>query len=180
MPRVLSDSAQAILDLQPVALQSTSMFRAIAAAQAEQFDALDASLLILEQTFFPMVAVEHLDLWETMLNLPSAGTLVQRRTAVLAFLSRAVASGSGLDWVATATRLLGTGWSYRTYQTSGGDGLTPPVHVINVFIAYDPDAISATTAELLLNSITPANTSINVSYSEGFILDVSTFGDLLS
>ena len=178
MPRDLTDRALSILEMLPLPLRETAFYQACAVAQAEQLDALDAAVDLLERNMIPASADEWLAEWATMFGVqvdPSA-TVEQKRTIVLAFVQLMVASGSGLDWEAAVTRLLGTNWSYQTHVVGG---TTPPSHTINVYVSYDASATSAQVLEILLDSVTPANTTVNVAYSEGFILDASGFGDPL-
>lgn len=182
MARVLSDRALGQLEMLPLTLRRTPFYQAVAAAQAEQLDNLDAAVDLMERNLVPASADEWLDAWARVFGVqvdPGASTS-QRRAVVLAFAQLMVASGSGLDWKAAVTQLMGTGWSYKTHVVGSADPNNPPLHTINVYVAFDPTATPAQVLEILLDAITPANTTVNVSYSEGFMLDVSTFGDPLS
>lgn len=178
MPRVITDRAADILGMLPLALRGTPFYQACAVAQAEQLDNLDAAADLMERNMIPASAEEWLGAWAAMfgVQVDSSADIEQQRAVVLAFVQLMVASGSGLDWKAAVTRLLGTNWTYKTHVAGGS---SPLVHVINVYVAYGSTATSAQVLESLLDSITPANTTVNVSYSGGFILDASSFGDPL-
>jgi hypothetical protein len=56
---------------------------------------------------------------------------------------------------------------------------SPDPQTIEIYIPFGPGSLQATVAEQLARDITPANTIINVTYSQGFIMGRSTLGDLL-
>lgn len=165
MTRVLTASATALLSMQPPPLRSQPVFQAMAAATADQLDKLNAAIDDLFGLVIPKTSGDWLYLWETMVGVtanPSA-TLDERFDVVETFLARMLSNGYGSDWVALATELIGSGWSYDTATTSN--------HVI-VNLGTAQAGLSLDIAYRLFVSITPANTVVDLNNPSGMLLDV--------
>ena len=164
----MTPAGQALLDQYPRAFHGAHLLRAICNAKGEEFVLLDTQLDLLQKNTIPSTAEEFLSLFEAELGISidnPAMTLVERKDAVIAFMQRAAMTGSSWDWERVATTILGTGWSWSIGGTNNSE-----------LTVLSPDAagtIRAELAEALLETITPATVLINVTYSEGFILDES-------
>jgi hypothetical protein len=183
MPRsTLNERGQAMMDMVPPVLWDVPLYHAVYDSLGDQYEMLHDAIDLLHKNTIPYSAEEYLSLFEAQLGLtiePEGLTLEQRKEIVTTFMQRAVLDGSGLDWIAAADRLIEGIWVYETHET--GDAGSPPAHVIIVRLPYTSGSIMAQIAEVLLRSITPAATQINVVYNEGWLLDVSQLdNDLLS
>lgn len=157
-----------MLDYYPPFLRTDYRRMALCNCAADEFNLLDLAVSKLERNCIPNTAEEHLNFYEAMLGVSVDNpnmTLVERKNTVLAFLKRVAMSGSTADWVEVAGLILATTWSY-----SVGD---PDHNVLTVRVPYTVGSIQAELAEALLGEITPAVMLINVTYSQGFILDES-------
>lgn len=173
MARVLSDQAQRVLSMQPVALQRTTLYQALAAAIGDQMDKLDDALSEMERNVVPASADEWLDLWLRQVGAPilTGATDPQKQAALAASVQRMVSDGSGLSWQQIANALLGTGWTYATHrQDLSVSATNPAVHHITIWVG---GTIDATLAQALFDQITPANTVVDVTYlTDDLLLDV--------
>lgn len=111
----LSGTGQRLLELVPPYLAKSTDAQQVIDVLARECDRVEAASGVLVANYFPQQGNEYLKVWEALLGLsiePPDKTLAQRQTTVLAYLQSLKSSGSGLDWEANLTRLIGTGWSY--------------------------------------------------------------------
>lgn len=158
--------------MMPPILRRDYNFQAVADVMGSELDLLDVSLDTLERNMFPTLADTFLSLQEAVAGLSANTTdpIETRRNALLAWLRRMVATGSGLDWEAAITDLVGTTWSYTI----------PSHHTITVSLPYVSSSALAKRAEEYIRSISQAADIINFAYGEGFTLDQSQMdSDLL-
>lgn len=155
----------------PLFLRDDPVIQAICNAEGEERVLIDAAVEELKRTVFAVTADTNLHLWEASLGLPinPPYSVADRREVVLAFLARAIISGSGLDWEFVANQILGVAWTYSVGGTNNS--------VVTITIPYRPGSLKARVLEALLESTTPASMVINVTYAEGFILDESLLDD---
>lgn len=168
MPRVSITTGRALewLDGVPYPLRRTDLFLALAAAIGEQLDDLDLELARLEALMTIVGAQDQdLALWEALIGVsPAAGaTPAQRRTVLLAFYGRLILTGSGADWEAQASQLLGALGAAWTYTH------TPATRTVAVLLASS--GLTTSYAGTLLRSITPANTVLTVGTTGGMQWD---------
>lgn len=176
--RVLTGQALEMLQMIPPFLQGERNLQAIYAAVGPEYEALDAAIDTLLDDVIVETTDEQLGLWEKYLGLAVANpdfTLEERRSVVKAVLRRAVSDQSGLDWIANVTTILSSDWTYTTHDPD--DPFSAPANTIVVFIPYTVGAARARQAEVYIRSITPANTLLNVTYSQGFILGESQLSE---
>src|SRR5579862_395391 len=82
-------------------------------------------------SWFPATSGTVLEFFEQILGLPINSpslTLAQRRAAVLAFMQAIHSQGTGTEWQATLSQLIGTTWSYEQHTPGSGSG--PPAYTI--------------------------------------------------
>lgn len=171
MPRVMTERGQELLETYPAFLRSDPVIQAVCNAEGEERVLIDAAVDELSRNLFPATADTQLHLWEASLGLPinPPYPLAQRQQIVLAFLARALITGSGLDWEFVANQILGVVWSYSVGGVNNSE--------LTIMIPYAPGSLRARVLERLLESTTPATMTINVTYTEGFILDESLLDD---
>lgn len=114
----LTDTARRLLaDLPPFEQDSPTIQRVVD-TMARELDRVDAAVTAVKAEVVPSTSAVVLRAWEALFKLPIAPvnkTLAQRRAAVVAYLTALGSSGSGEDWEASMTALLGSGWSYTEY-----------------------------------------------------------------
>lgn len=172
MPRVMTEKGQELLEMYPYFMQADPVIQAICNAEGEEFVLLHEKIDELSRNLIVGTASEHLYLYESLLKLPVAPVGLSeaaRLGIVLAFMSRATISGSGIDWERVATQILGVTWTYSVGGTNNS--------VLTVQIPYAPGSIQTQLLEILLETITPASMVINVTFTDGFILDASLLDD---
>lgn len=167
----MTERGQELLDLYPDFLQKDPVTQAICNAEGEERVLIDAAVQTLQDTLFAATATENIHLWEIALGLPQnpGYTPEQRQQVVIAFLARAIITGSGVDWERIAGQILGVTWTYSVGGINNSQ--------LTIEIPYSPESLQARVLEMLLRSITPATVTINVTYSEGFLLDISLLDD---
>lgn len=176
--RVMSEMGDELLSQIPVFLYHNHQFRAIMNVLGQQFQKLANYIDSIMRNLTPVEADFAMPLFERLVNLPIAPPgldMEQRRALVLAGFMRVIATGSGIDWVSNMEKLLGSDFEYSEHVN--GDPSTPPVHTVAIFIPFDGTSALSAYVEKFARSITPATIHINVTYSDGFILDVSQFDD---
>lgn len=176
--RVLTGRALEMLQMIPPFLQGERNLQAIYAAVGPEYESLDDTIDTLLDDVIVETTVDQMGLWEKYLGLAVANpdfTLEERRSVVKAVLRRAASDQSGLDWIANVTTILGADWTYTTHDPD--DPSSAPANTIVVFLPYAVGAARARQAEVYIRSITPANTVLNVTYSQGFILGDSQLGE---
>lgn len=171
MPRTMTERGQELLELYPDFLQSDPVLQAICNAEGEERELIDAAVDELQRNLFAVTADTLLHIWEASLGLPINPALSDelRRQIVLTALARALMTGEGVDWERVAGEILGASWVYNVGGVNNSE--------LTVTIPYAPGSTQARVAEILLESITPATMTINVTYKEGFLLDVSLLDD---
>lgn len=116
----LSDTARRLLaDLPPFEQASPTIQRTLD-AMARELDRVDVAVDAVRAETMPSTSAIVLRVWEALFKLPVepvGRSLALRRAAVVAYLTALGSSGSGLDWEAAMTALVGTGWSYREYAS---------------------------------------------------------------
>lgn len=146
----LTDSALRMLDEMPPYLGGAIDAQAVIGALSNEVGRFEAAAEVLRANFYPQTADDYLKVWESLLGLaiaPLDKTLAQRRNAVLSFMQSITSSGSGLDWQANLTRLIGTGWTYAEHDP--GNPGSPDPYVVVVQIPFTtaiavPTGLSAT------------------------------------
>ncbi|MDT7782067.1 MAG: Bacteriophage Mu-like, Gp48 [Pseudonocardiales bacterium] len=173
--RVMTAMGRELLELYPPFLRRVPLIQGVCNAVGGEVELQDAMLDELERNLTAATAEEHLGLWESQMGLtvdPPGLSVAQRQALVRGYMALMVASGSGLDWEATITLVLGTsGWSYLTNDPSNPS--SPPPHVVRLYLPYAPGSMSASIAVKLVRAATPAADQIDVFYTQGFILDES-------
>lgn len=180
MPRELSPEGLELLELYPPFLRSVPEVAAVVDATALELADIEEAAAAIRDDAFPALTNSPA-LWEAMLSIaadPSAPVAI-RRGHLLAALLRVLSTGSGVEWEANMSALFGGSWTYREYVPGGPPPNTAGPYIVDVFVPYDPDTPQAVIGEQLALSITPANTVLNVSYEDGFIVGISTMGDVL-
>jgi hypothetical protein len=172
--RVLTPTALRMLDMQPPVLRGQPVFQASAAAQAEQLDLLNAAIDQLAALVIPKSAGDYVYLWEAMtgVTVDPVAPQSERLNVVLAFLAQMLSEGGGRDWVAVASKLIGTGWTYYTHQPGAVTTTNPAVHHVTILFNTVPPGLSLNLAQKLFNAITPANTVVDITNPSGMLLDV--------
>lgn len=165
--RIMTERGLALLEQYPPFLRKAHLIRAICNAAGAEFAIRDERIAILERDTIPSSALGLLEFYEDMLGLPRQPneTVIARKDRILAFMSRAGITGSGVDWRRIAAIILGEGWTYEV--------IDPNNSVLIVKMALVQGTMAAELAESLLRSITPAAMRLDVTYGGGFILDQS-------
>lgn len=135
----LTVEAQRMLSILPPYLGGAIDARAVIGALSNEVARLDAAAEVLRANYFPATADAYLRVWESLLGLaiaPLDKTLAQRRNGVLSFMQSITSSGSGLDWQANLSRLIGTGWAYKEHIP--GDPGSPAPFTLLVTIPFLP------------------------------------------
>lgn len=167
MPRTMTTRGQLLLEQYPPFLRKAHLIRAVCNAAGEEFVTRDIWIEYVERNTIAASATALLDFYEDMLGLPNQpGAAVEsRKNTILAFMSRAGITGSGVDWRRIAAIILGEGWTYEV--------IDPNHSVLIVDMPLLQGTLAAELAEALLRSITPASMRVDVTYGGGFILDES-------
>lgn len=125
MPRILSQKAQAMLADVPPYLANDPSYQSVIVPLANELQRLEDTANAIRAAMIPPTAgdvvllngdsvILGLSLLETVLDLPvaPAGVSIDTRRATVMARIRTRNSGSGADWVALITQLLGSSWSY--------------------------------------------------------------------
>ncbi len=163
----MTERGLTLLNQYPPFLRKAHLIRAICNAVGEELVIRDEWIDYVARNTIPASATALLDFYEDMLGLPNLpdASVESRKNTILAFMSRAGITGSGVDWRRIAVLLLGEGWVFEI--------IDPNRSVLIVEMPLVAGTIAAELAEALLRSITPASMRIDVTYGGGFHLDES-------
>lgn len=163
----MTTAGQKMLESYPPFLRKSHLVRALCNASGEEFVTRDIWIAYVELNTIAKSATALLEFYEDMLGLPNQtlATVASRKNTILAFMSRAGITGSGVDWRRIAAIILGEGWTYQVTD--------PNNNVLIVSMPLLQGTLDAELAEALLRSITPASMRLDVTYGGGFTLDES-------
>lgn len=123
-------------DLPPFERDSFDI-QAVLRAIGNELARLEAARQDLISNFFPLSADSLLHFFEQMLGLPADSpqlALATRQTNVQAFMQQLKSSGTGLEWEASITKLIGTSWTYREHDPA--DGTSPPAYTVLIRLPF--------------------------------------------
>lgn len=146
--------------------------QAVLRAVANELGRIEAVRQALIENFFPGTANALLPFFERLLGLaadPPGVTLDARQALATAAMARLGGQGSGLEWEAAVTGLVGAGWSYQEHDPA--DLTSPPAYTIAMKI---PSAMAS--AWPVIREITPAHVDIVEGYSDGFFVGITAIG----
>lgn len=173
MAVTLSPYAQEMLDQLPVSLRKPEVARRLIRAKANELERIQTFLQDFRAAALPHNANDAmgtLPIWEAQLGIPvqPAGvTEVDRRTEVVARYRSS--SDSSSAWVATATELIGPGWTYRENY--------PEPYMITITLPGAAGTYQTGRIEEVLRDITPAHIDLVITYGVGFVVGVSIVGE---
>lgn len=137
MPAELSDRTQLLLEDLPPFLQQSYDIQACLDVVARELDRIETAKDLLRNNFWPSIGTDFIELYELLLSLsvdPPDKTLTQRQNTVLAFYESIKSQGTGLEWQAQITKLIGTGWSYAEHDPD--DPGSPDAYIIEMTIPF--------------------------------------------
>lgn len=149
-----------LADLPPFERRSYDM-QGVMRAVENELARLEAARQALIENCFPGTADVLLTGFELLLGIPAdpALALEDRRRIVLTYMQNLNSEGTGLEWEASITSLVGTNWNHAE-----NDPASYTVHV----------AIPENWADVgwpVIRAITPAHLAIDQAYTGGFLLD---------
>jgi hypothetical protein len=172
-----SARAVKLRDQLPPVLRDDPDIRAVLYCHAREADLLEAQVNVTRDLFFVSRANDQGLAWlERLLRIterPPETTLEERRALVSAGLQRLAAAPTGLDWVASVTKIVGPGWDYREHDPDSVAIDNPPEYTVRVILPFPPSGGAYARIERILREITPWHLDIQVTSSEGFFLDES-------
>lgn len=118
MPATLTASTQKLLEALPPFEQGSKDVQAVLDVLARELDRLEAAKDTVRAQATPQSADLLLSAWESVLGLqvnPVGKTLQQRRDSVVGYVQRIKSIGTGPQWVAALTRLIGSNWTYEEF-----------------------------------------------------------------
>lgn len=127
---------------------------------------------------FPGTAERMLPILEAMLGIvpPVGASVAERRTLIKAHIQKLKAAGTGEEWEAAMTLLVGSsGWTYREHDPA--DGTSPSENHVVVTL---PGALTDDQREQikkLAREITPAHIDLDFASTSSFIIGVDIIGD---
>lgn len=160
----------------PPAVASDPDIRAVLHCYAKETELIDAKMDWIIDQFFPTrAAATGIGMWEAHFNLqiaPPSQTLAQRRSLVLSYYRSILNAGSGADWEAAVTQLVGPSWSYDEHDPDDATlTATVPDYSLRVLLPFPAGTPDYERARALVAALLPANQHLILGASAGFFLD---------
>lgn len=175
----VSSDASRLLAMQPPFISADPWNRAVQRAIAGELLRIEVSMQMVRDALIPSQAddvilptgqvVPCAEMLEALLGIsiaPAGFTIEQRRSRIVAHI-RKLNSGTGADWVANLTEILGTGWTYE-------EG--PGAYQVTIHIAFASGTLSADEVVAFARAITPAHLDVIPAFNEGFLVGISSVG----
>lgn len=147
---------------------------AVAHAYAKEIERAEEALNTMRLQSVPNEATILLKLWEITVGAqvePAGIALSDRQRIVTAFLRALAANPTGLHWEVVVAYLTGPGWLYIDHIKE--DPGTPEPNEVHVILPFAAASFWFGTVKRLIERLTPAHIKLNVTPSEGFLLDSS-------
>lgn len=171
--RPVTELEQEMLDTLPHFIANDNTIRGIIHAYAVELQlAHDRLDNIIEQSF-PSTADDLLAAWELTFKLPvndPAKDLTQRRASVAAAFLNVIGDPSATHVQTVLTALLGSSYRYVEYDPDDPSN-TPTPYTILILTSSPLGAEAHGNLMRLLRRLIPANTDIQITTEDGFILD---------
>jgi hypothetical protein len=148
--------------------------QAVQYAYGKELERLEAKIEQVRLQGAPSTATLLLKLWEATVGAevePAGIPENERQLIVVAFMRALEANPTGLHWEAVIRLLAGAGWLYITHIHL--DAGTPEPNEVHVILPFATASFWFGTVRRLIERITPAHVKLNVTASEGFMLDES-------
>jgi hypothetical protein len=174
LPELLTEKAREIVDDWPPFVREEPDFIALAYVFAREAERLDEKAEVVRRQFFLRSADLLLGAWEAQLGItiaPVGATDEERRSLAITFLLGLAATGQGSVWEERLLAAVGAGYAYREHDPD--DDTSPPKYTIAITLPLAPSSETFRRAERILRRMTPANTDLLITSTDGFRLDSS-------
>lgn len=139
-PTLIPVSAPVRLDLLsglPPFEQDSIDIQGVVGVIANELSRVEQARTDLISNFFPASSSALLHIYEQLLGLPPDPphlSLAERQQIVIAFFLKLKSQGTGLEWEAAMTKLVGNNWTYREHDPA--DVGSPPAYTVLIRLPY--------------------------------------------
>jgi len=147
---------------------------AVAHAYAKEIERAEEAINTMRMQSVPSEATILLKLWEITVGAevePAGISTEDRQKIVTAFLRALAANPTGIHWEVVIRFLAGSGWLYIDHIK--GDSGTPEPNEVHVILPFATASFWFGTLKRLIERLTPAHIKLNITATEGFLLDES-------